>query len=498
MPLKDIKNINDLIKTPFLEDNWGLETELARELYKHVVLPFRNDHGIVDAHTHFSAKQIIENKPISDIFSAMVLETDERWSNRDHYIVQLLAGEGIPFDFWYGPAKPKDKWMAMAKVFPNLVNTQVYKWTHMELNQILGIECLLNEKNAERIWNEANRKLKQPEYSPQALLSDAGVKVLATTDDPADDLPSEGDSIISRPDGNKMAIIPTYRPDKAMNIEAEGWAGYVNKLCDKAASVHTLDGLLAALKKRHDYFAEAGCRASDHGLLEPFGYVVEQKDAQDAFNRVYQSRAAVSKEDIRVFKSFLMHKFCEWDKEKGWATQIHFAALRDQNEHLAELAGPNSGGDYGQQHMDIATHLHDLLNKYAATGDPKKDGKIVLYSLSPSHYPQIAQMLTAFPGAYYGEGWWFNDSIEGMGSYHNIMNPTLAHTRNAGMVCDGRKPISMWPRHDTRDRVLCNEFANAAIHGGMPIELVERTLYNLMYHNQVRIFGLEKALKKVA
>lgn len=487
-----VKTVN--IKSKFLNEDWSLGTAITKKLYHEVVEPLRKDKGIVDAHTHFSAEQIVTNEPFPDVFTAIVLDINKRWPNRDHYIIQLAAGEGIPFEFWYDESIPaKTKWREFARIFQKLTGTQVHIWTQLELNKTLGIEGLLSDKTAERVWEEANEKLKQEDYSPQGLLKKANVEVICTTDDPIDNLEyhikaKQKYHIKAKQNINGIKILPTFRPDKAMNIFAEGWKNYVNALCGKRKEKPSFDGLLNALKKSHDFFAEYGCRASDHGIKVPYGFKVDEEDANLVFNSAYNGEE-INKTQIKEFISFLMGKFCEMDKEKGWVTQIHFGAVRNINEQVYKLFGPDAGGDAGTRHIEIVNNLKWLLSEHCSSGDREKDAKVVLYSLNPIHYPEIAQLGRVFPGVSYGMAWWFNDSFEGMMSQLKEMYSVLPFSRCSGMVCDGRKLLSVQQRHDVFARAACNTIGGLVEKGLIPGEYAPAIIEGLCYNNQKKLFG---------
>lgn len=173
--------------------NWGLTTPTAERLYREVLLPLRAEKGIIDPHTHLSPEEIAANKPIENIWKAMVVDWDA--GVKDHYFTQLLAGEEIPlgnvdlsFNFVYDKSIPdRVKFNAMARVFPNLLGTQVGVWTRLELKETLGIDIELNGKNAYEIWETANTRLHQPDMLPREMIRGT-FKVVATTDNVTSDL----------------------------------------------------------------------------------------------------------------------------------------------------------------------------------------------------------------------------------------------------------------------------------------------------------------------
>ena len=236
--MPDMKNV-------FLGKNWGLETETSINLFHEVVGKLRQEKGITDAHNHLSARQIVENENFPDIFTAMVLDTNEKWPNRDHYITQQAAKKGVALSYLIDSGiSNHDKWLAVANVFPEFAGNHIYSWAHLELKDVLGINNLISKETAESIWQEANEKLGQAEMKPRGLLKSMKIKVLCTTDDPIDDLEYHEKAKIEIPG---IKILPTFRPDKSMNIFAPAWKEYVTGLCEKTSHDKTLNGLLNAL-----------------------------------------------------------------------------------------------------------------------------------------------------------------------------------------------------------------------------------------------------------
>ena len=455
-------------------------------------MKLRQEKGITDAHNHLSARQIVENENFSDIFTAMVLDTNDKWPNRDHYITQQVAKKGVALSYLMDSGiSNHDKWLAIANVFPEFAGNHIYSWAHLELKDVLGINDLISKETAESIWQEANEKLGQAEMKPRGLLKSMKIKVLCTTDDPIDDLEYHEKAKIEIPG---IKILPTFRPDKAMNIFAPVWKEYVTGLCEKTNHEKTLNGLLNSVADRHDFFAERGCAATDHGIYQPYGLEVKESRAKDIFSKVYEKNESPSLEDIRDFISFMMHKFLEMNQEKGWVTQIHFGAVRDVNPHTFNISGPDSGGDCSTTGIEVVQNLSPLLGKFCSGKESEKDLKVILYCIDPIYYPTIAALNRVFPTTRWGVPWWFNDTSIGMETHLNYMMQTESYSNCAGMVCDGRKLLSLGPRHDVYARAVCNVVGGLIDKGIIPDELKTNIVEDLCCYNQLELFGFNKLI----
>jgi glucuronate isomerase len=289
-------------------------------------------------------------------------------------------------------------------------------------------------------------------------------------------------------------VIPTYRPDKALNVHLpEAWNAWVNAL-EKAAgvSIHRLSDFLAALKKRHDVFHEMGGRLSDHGLERAFATFCSDAGATAIFDRARAGKA-VTPEEREAFATFIMLQVGRWNAEKGWAMQLHLGAIRNNNTRLLNLLGPDTGfdsvGDYPQ--VQTLARFLDRLDQENALP------KTILYNLNPADNYAFATMLGNFqdgnvPGKIqFGSGWWFLDQKEAMEWQINALSNLGLLSRFIGMLTDSRSFMS-YPRHEYFRRVLCNLLGRDMEAGELPndFDLVGGMIRNICHPNARDYMGL--------
>jgi len=473
----------------FLGPNWLLDTLEGIKLYHDVAVPFRKEVGIVDVHTHHNLRQIVENEPFPNIWRAEILESREKYANCDHYIIQLAAK--FPGFSQALARDPKisdyDKWMSLSGVFPNLEGNHVYQWLHLDLRRMFGIKDLLSADTGERIWKTTNERLKQKEMLPQAILKKVGAKLICTTDDPADDLCYH--KAAKNIDG--ITFLPTFRPDVYCNIFTDNWKLNVEKICQLTGQDTTLKGLVEALRERHSYFAKMGARASDHGLLEPYGLKITQKRAEQIFEEAYNKG---KKFDIRStetgeFISYMMHKFCEMNQERGMVTQIYYGAVRNANEYLFKNWGPDVGGDVAAESINIVENLKPLLSRFFS-GKNNKQAHLILYPMNQTFAHTNLMLERAFPNVHSGFPWWHNDTPYIMEQYllHTVGSSSFASS--GGPVCDGRKILSQGSRFEVFDRTICRAIGKLVSNGQISYNGGVRAVKALMYKNQARLFNL--------
>ena len=200
----------------FMDRDFLLSTDTAKWLYHNVAeqLP------IIDYHCHINPQEIAEDRTFDNI--------SEVWLGGDHYKWRTMRANGATEDTVTGDAPPEEKFRAFATVMPSLIGNPLYHWSHLELQRAFGITEPLTSESADRIYTRCNEQLKQ--YSARQLMDKFNVKAVCTTDDPIDDL--HWHDQIAADEHFSIRVLPAFRPDKAINIEKDGFAGYIAKLSD--------------------------------------------------------------------------------------------------------------------------------------------------------------------------------------------------------------------------------------------------------------------------
>lgn len=453
----------------FLDDNYLLTRDSSRRIFNKI-----KDLPIIDAHNHSDIKEIRENNHYSDIWFVEAAT--------DHYVWELLRKRGVDEKFITGEATNKEKWLKLAKVFEDLVGNPTYEWVHLDLKRQFGIELLINEQNAEEIWDQTQAKLKQDGMRPQSLLRSMNVEVMCSTDDPIDLLKDH--EALKEQQGLDTKILPTWRPDKAMNIFKPEYLEYLKKLEDRVKKpITNIDELVVALQETHEYFDRLGTKASDHGVEIPLGYNVPKERAGDVFQKRL-SGSELSKQEMQDFMSYMLHQFGKMNAKSGWVMQIHIGAVRDVRDSLYETLGPDTGGDVSDHAIPILSPLKDFLNSF--------DGKlkVVLYCLDPNHFPTLATLTRAFgKDVSLGAAWWFNDSPIGMRRQLEYIGSVDLLMNYAGMVTDSRKLISYGSRTEVFRRVLSEVLGEMVERGQVPEKLAVRCAEYMCYERKKELFG---------
>lgn len=460
----------------FLSEDFLLKTETAKRLYH----DFAKDMPVIDYHNHLPPDQIANNHQFSTI--------TEAWLKGDHYKWRAMRANGVNEELITGGTDDWTKFKVWAETVPYTMRNPLYHWTHMELLNPFGIKEVLNGNNAKSIYETCNAQL--PKFSTKSLLQHYKVDALCTTDDPADPLTYH--EAISK-QGFTTKVLPTFRPDKAMAVEdPAGFKAYLKKLGAAAdIDINSYSALLAALKKRHDYFHANGGRLSDHGLNFFIYADFTEAALEQAFKDVMAGKQ-LDDDATAMFKSATLHFICVWNHEKGWAQQFHAGAIRNNNSRLLKRLGADAGVDsIGDWPMaEAMSRFFDRLDK------EDKLAKTIVYNLNPSHNEVYATMVGNFQDGtvagkmQFGSGWWFLDQKDGMEKQMNALSNMGLLSRFVGMLTDSRSFLS-YSRHEYFRRILCNLIGNDVENGELPgdIPWLGKMVQDISYNNAKAYFN---------
>jgi glucuronate isomerase len=453
----------------FLDDDYLLGNTAAKELYGRIQnLP------IIDLHSHVDIEEILRNKPAKDIWEAE--------GATDHYVWELMRRRGVDEEKITGKATNREKWNALAEVFPEFGGNPTYEWIHLDLRRRFGIQELISKQTADGIWQKTSALLEDESMTPQNLLKYMRIELMCTTDDPISDLKYHAKA---KEEMEKPVILPTWRPDKVMHIENKTWKDYIQKLGEKTGEdTSQLGGLLTALEKRHEYFSDHGCISSDHGIEKPYSYPVSGKIATDIYSRGFQS-GKLKKKEIIAYKAFIFNELGKLNKKRNWLTQLHIGAVRNYRNKLFKTLGVDSGGDISTQNVNFAKGLKYFLNEFA------EDLNIVIYCLDPTHLPTITTIARAYPNVIIGAPWWFNDSPFGMEMHLKYIASVDLITNCGTMVSDSRKLLSYGSRTEVFRRVLSNVVGEMVEKGQIPRIVAQALVENVSYHKVKNLVDTE-------
>lgn len=464
----------------FLGDDFLLSNETAKRLYE----DYAKDLPIIDYHCHLDPQEIYENKTYKNI--------TEVWLNGDHYKWRAMRANGVDEQYITGDADDYDKFLKWADTLEMAIGNPLYHWSHLELKRYFGVDETLNERTAPDIWEKVNAQLNSEGYGARDFITKSNVTVICTTDDPTDSL--EYHIKLSEDKQFKTAVLPSFRPDKGLELNREGFIHWVQKLSQVADQpIEQYDHFLSALEARVRFFHSVGCRVSDHGL----DYVPYARTTKDEAAHIFSKAirgTQVSLEEEKKYKTHTLVFLGKLYAELGWTMQYHMNASRNNSPRMFEKLGPDVGFDSMNDSL-IAQPLGGLL---AALDYDDSLPKTILYSLNPSQNHVIGTLIGSFQGGgikgkvQMGSGWWFNDTKEGMIAQMKTLADVGLLGRFVGMLTDSRSFLS-YTRHEYFRRILCNLIGEWVENGEYPndMEALGTIVKNISYYNAHHYFGFD-------
>lgn len=438
----------------FMDDNYLLDTETARKLY----FDYAKDMPIFDYHCHLPVQEIAEDKRFKNI--------TELWLSGDHYKWRALRANGVAEEFITGNKSDWEKFQKWAETVPCLLGNPLFQWTHLELRKYFGIDDVLNADNAEQVWEKCNHILAQEAFSARNLIKTSNVKALCTTDDPVDTL--EFHKQLAADDSFDVKILPTFRPDMALEVGHEAFAGWVDQLAKVTGmTIETLDDYQDALKRRIDDFHQVGCRLSDLGISASIFMETKESEVSTIFKKRF-NRTDLSIEERTKFRSAILIFLAQEYANRGWAMQFHIGGLRNTNTRMFHSIGANTGFD-SMADFNFAGDLASFMDTLDRSGSLPKT---ILYCLNPRDNYMLATMAGNFQGdvpgkIQFGSAWWFNDHLDGMIEQMKALANVGLFSRFVGMLTDSRSFIS-YPRHEYFRRIICHLIGSWVERGDYP------------------------------
>jgi glucuronate isomerase len=461
----------------FIHENFLLENKYAEALYHE----YAKKQPIIDYHNHLPPQEIAEDKIFNNLTKV--------WINGDHYKWRAMRTLGIKESLITGNASDKEKFLQWAKTVPYTMRNPLYHWTHLELARYFDIYELLNEKSAEKIYNETSEKLSSKAYSCQNLLRKVNAEMLCTTEDPTDTLGQH--QKLSKSDF-EIKVSTAFRPDKAILISSDSYNDYIDSLSKSSnIEINTYGDLCDALKSRIIYFHDNGCRLSDHGLNQISFEDYTDSEIEQIFKKKRKGSKLTSLE-VNKFETAILCFLSEAYHEFGWVQQFHLGALRNNNARMYKVLGSDTGwdsiGDYPQ-----AEKLSAFLNALDTTN---KLAKTIIYNLNPADNEVMATMIGNFNDGsvkgkvQFGSGWWFLDQKDGMTKQLNALSNMGLISCFVGMLTDSRSFLS-FPRHEYFRRILCNLLGDEIQRGELPNDIpwIGKLVADISYYNAKEYFN---------
>lgn len=454
---------------------------IARTLYSSIAdLPLVCPHGHVDPRT-FADPDFDLGTP-TDLFLIP-----------DHYIFRMLYSQGISMERLGIPTIDGSEvetdhrviWQIFGDNFHLFRGTPTGMWLTQELHSVFGVEEKLNGESAQSIYDQIAAQLAKPEFRPRRLFERFNIDVLATTDSATDSLDHHR---AIRESGWKGRVVPTFRPDGVVNIDRPDWRENIDSLAEVCGfEINSVSRLIQALEERRAYFKLMGATATDHAALTPYTAELSGQEAEGILRRALDGTA--SKDDAARFTGYLLIESARMSIEDGLVMQLHVGSYRNHNPAIFARFGLDKGADIPIPH-EFTRNLSPLLNKYG--NDCRLT--LILFTLDESTYArELAPLAGHYPALKLGPPWWFNDSINGMRRYRDLVMETAGLHNTVGFNDDTRAFPSIPARHDLARRVDADWIAGLVVRGIVDMTDAEEMAQDLAYRLARRAYKFDLA-----
>ncbi|WP_141844830.1 glucuronate isomerase [Humibacillus xanthopallidus] len=412
--------------------------EIARRLYAAVAgLPIISPHG------HVPPQWLAEDVAFSDPTSLLV--------SPDHYVFRLLHARGVALDELGVGGRPltaaesRRAWHLLAQHWPAFRGTPSRFWMDSVLADVFGVTERLAPESADAIYDRVAEAIAAPDFRPRALMERFGIDILATTDDPVDDLHHHR---TLRDDGFRRRVVPTFRPDRYLEPARADFADLMTDL-SRASGVDTgtYRGYLAALEERRRFFKANGAVSSDHSHADVVTLTLDENEAA----RIYDAalRGVVCSGDATAFRRHMLVEMARMSTEDGLVMTLHPGVHRNHHSPTLERFGPDTGHDIPTT-VEFTRGLQPLLDRFGTA----EGFQLILFTLDETVLSrEIAPLAGFYPSVYAGAPWWFLDAPEAVRRFRGAVTETAGFYRTSGFIDDTRAFLSIPARHDMSRRL---------------------------------------------
>lgn len=461
----------------FIHEDFLLQNKPAARLYHE----YAEKMPIFDFHCHLNPKEIYENRQYHNL--------TEIWLEGDHYKWRLLRANGVEEAYITGEAGARDKFEKWAETLPEAVGNPLYHWSHLELKRYFDIDTTLSPAASEAIWQQSGEALRGGKLNTQDLIIGSNVKAVCTTDDPADELTYH--KKIKNELNLSFEVLPTFRPDKALNVGDAGFRPWIKNLeSSSGITINDFNDLYNALEKRAEEFKKSGCVSSDHSFFSAPGLEIDASKANCVLQKALRDEP-ITPEEVLQYQSCLMQKLGRLYHRLHFVMQLHLGVIRNNNTSKFKTCGPDTGFDATGNSTD-ALSLVKLLDGLEKTDELPKT---ILYCMNPSDFDMLSTVCGCFQGPgsrgkiQFGAAWWYNDTKSGMIKQLTTLTSTSLLGNFVGMLTDSRSFLS-YARHEYFRRILCNLLGEWVEAGEVPEDysLLGKMVQNICYFNAKNYF----------
>ncbi|MGY3318661.1 glucuronate isomerase [Arthrobacter sp. TE12232] len=454
---------------------------IARDLLGRV-----QDLPIISPHGHVDAAVLEQNTPFPDPAALLV--------SPDHYVTRLIHASGVPLEQLRAQAgaqtdpsaaapESRSVWRAFCEAWPLFEGTASGYWLRDQFHSVFGLDQEISAATADASYDAISARLQEADFRPRQLFKDFNIEVLATTDDPLDDLAAHkalaGDATFHG------RVLPTFRPDAYLNPANPAWGGNVERLIAAAGDGGSgFAGYLTALENRRRYFVEHGAVSADHGVRTPRTLKLDAAEAERLFERARSGEAsAAERED---FEAHMMYQMARMSVEDGLVMTIHPGSFRNHHTETFSKFGADTGHDIPFA-IDYTESIRPVLQDFGNS----KDFHLVLFTMDETVYSrELAPLAGFYPSVYLGAPWWFLDAPDAMLRFRSAVTETAGFSRSSGFIDDTRAFCSIPARHNASRRIEASFLARLVAEHRISEDRAHDIIVDLVDGSPRRVFKL--------
>ncbi|MBT8158915.1 MULTISPECIES: glucuronate isomerase [Arthrobacter] len=447
---------------------------IARSLLERV-----QDLPIISPHGHVDAAVIENNTPFPDPAALLV--------SPDHYVTRLIHASGVSFDKLRstGPNAPESReiWRTFVEAWPLFEGTASGYWLRTQFESVFKLAADLGEMSADASYDAIAAKLVESDFRPRQLFKDFNIEVLATTDDPLDNLASHK-ALADDPTFNGR-VLPTFRPDAYLNIAHPEWAAKVERLTETAGDgASGYAGYIAGLENRRRYFVEHGAVSADHGVPTPATLKLDAAEAESLFEKARAGKATAADRD--AFEAHMMYQMARMSVEDGLVMTIHPGSFRNHHQPTFEAFGADTGHD-----IPFAVNYTEAIRPLLQDFGTDKNLHLVLFTLDETVFSrELAPLAGFYPSVYLGAPWWFLDAPDAMLRFRSAVTETTGFSRSSGFIDDTRAFCSIPARHDASRRIEASFLARLVAEHRVTEDRAHELIVDVVDSSPRRVFKL--------
>lgn len=446
---------------------------IARDLLARV-----EDLPIISPHGHVEVATLSENEPFPDPATLLV--------SGDHYLTRLIHSSGVSLGslgLGTEPHDPREVWREFMRAWPLFSGTASEYWLRSELVNVLHLDVDLTAETSDEVYDLLVARLAEPDFRPRSLFEQFGIEVLATTDDPLDDL---GHHAALRSDETFTSrVIPTFRPDAYLDVTSPGWVDRVDRLIAEAGEgLVGYRGYHAALLNRRRHFIENGAVSADHGVRNPITVKLGPVEAQALFDRARTGN--LDPFDQERFLAHMLYEMARMSVEDGLVMTVHAGVLRNHHSPTFARFGPDTGHD-----IPIATSFAEGLRPLLQDWGTEPGFHLVLFTVDESAWSrELAPLAGFYPSVYLGAPWWFLDAPDAIRRFREAVTETAGYSRSSGFIDDTRAFLSIPARHDAARRAEAGYLARLVAEKRVALARAEQVIVDIVSEAPRRVFKL--------